>query len=416
MLFATGITLSIGLLLFLVWDRLHNALSHVRWLDDYGPEAGYHALLTLLTRVAAWHTRGLQGGRLDHYLRLSLVALFLMIGFTAWHTTPRFALEADWPAHAWAWAVAALVMMAGAVGAACLRDRLAALMASGLVGYGAALLFLFAGAPDLAFTQFSVETALVVIAAAVLPHFAAAPRTESPAAFKWLLAAGAGLATFALLLHLNGLPENRILAEWFAAHSLPEAHGRNVVNVIIVDFRALDTLGEIAVVAFALLAALPLLNLTERGDRQGSSQPNSSTSPMLHLAAPPLYWLMLIASLWILLRGHNAPGGGFIGGLMAVAASSLLATLRGPATALRLQPLAPLPLTLVGLGLALLGGLIGLFFGDGFLRHVWVGKLSSVMLFDLGVFCVVWGALTGYVYGLLESRRSSKPSIDQATL
>ena len=74
-----------------------------------------------------------------------------------------------------------------------------------------------------------------------------------------LLAAAAGLATFLLLAHLAGLPEHPELAAWFAVHSLPEAHGRNVVNVIIVDFRAFDTLGEIAVLAFSLLAALPLL-------------------------------------------------------------------------------------------------------------------------------------------------------------
>ena len=66
-------------------------------------------------------------------------------------------------------------------------------------------------------------------------------------------------ATFLLLAHLAGLPAHPELAAWFAAHSLPEAHGRNVVNVIIVDFRAFDTLGEIAVLAFSLLAALPLL-------------------------------------------------------------------------------------------------------------------------------------------------------------
>jgi multicomponent Na+:H+ antiporter subunit A len=397
LLTATAITVSIGVLLFMTWDRLHNALNRIHWLDSYGAEASYNILLSTLPRIAAWHTRLLQNGRLDNYLLLSLTALFVMSGFAAWHTVPHFSLSGDWHAHAWAWLMASVLMVAGAIAAARLQDRLAALMASGLVGYGAALLFLFAGSPDLAFTQFSVETALVVIAAAVLPRFAAAPRTESPVIFKFILTAVAGVATFGLLLHLQGLPENRILAEWFAAHSLSEAYGRNVVNVIIVDFRALDTLGEIAVVAFALLAALPLLNSIK------STQTTSATSPMLYLAALPLYWLMLAVSVWILMRGHNAPGGGFIGGLVAVAASSLLATLRSPTVALRFQPLSPLTLALVGLVLALIGGLIGLLFGDGFLRHVWVNKyLSSVLLFDLGVFFVVWGVLTGYIYALLQ--------------
>lgn len=397
LLSATGVTLSIGIFLFIAWDVLHQILSRIHWLDNYGPEATYHALLAAIPKIANWHTRLLQGGRLDHYLRLSLSTLLIIGLFAAWHTTPRFDGTGVWSVHAFAWLVAGMLMVAGAIAAAKVRDRLTALMASGLVGYGAALLFLFAGAPDLAFTQFTVETALVVIAAAVLPRFAAAPREESPLAFKLFLAAAAGIATFGLLLHLQGLPENRVLAEWFAAHSLPEAYGRNVVNVIIVDFRALDTLGEIAVVAFALLAALPLLSATK------STAKPAAASPMLQLAAMPLYWLMLAVSVWILLRGHNAPGGGFIGGLIAVAASSLLATLRSPAVALRFQPLAPLALALVGLVFALIGGLIGMVFGDGFLRHVWVGKLSSVMIFDLGVFFVVWGALTGYIYGLLNT-------------
>ena len=73
------------------------------------------------------------------------------------------------------------------------------------------------------------------------------------------IAGAAGLGVVALLLLLQGLPANQVLPDWFGSQSLPAAQGRNVVNVIIVDFRALDTLGEIAVVAFSLLAALPLL-------------------------------------------------------------------------------------------------------------------------------------------------------------
>ncbi len=86
---------------------------------------------------------------------------------------------------------------------------------------------------------------------------------------------------------------------------------------------------------------------------------------------------------------------------MAVAASSLLAIMRNPALARRYQPLPPLALALTGIALALLGGLIGALWGPGFLRHLWWGGLSSVMLFDLGVFFVVWGTLTGYIYALL---------------
>lgn len=126
-------------------------------------------------------------------------------------------------------------------------------------------------------------------------------------------------------------------------------------------------------------------------------------SSLLQLAARPIYWIMLAAALWILLRGHNEPGGGFIGGLIAVAGSSVLASILGTHTARRWQPLTPLPLAMVGVGLAMLAGLAGAAAGLPFLTHLWsyIG-LSTTMLFDLGVFCAVWGALTGYVYALLD--------------
>lgn len=260
LLSATGITAAIGLVFFLAWDRLHQSLHRLHWLDQYGPAALYEYLLKGLPRIAAWQTLHLQHGRLSGYLRLSLAALLLM-GSLAWfHTEHALALVWNWSDHGWAWLLACVLIVAGAGAAVLLRDRLAVLMASGLIGYGSAVFFLFAGAPDLAFTQFTVETILVVIAASLLPRFGPAPARREP----WhlpsiLLAVAAGIATFLLLAHLNSLPPHTALANWFADNSLPLAQGRNVVNVIIVDFRALDTLGEIAVVAFSLLAALPLL-------------------------------------------------------------------------------------------------------------------------------------------------------------
>ena len=415
LLTAAAITLGTGFVLFIAWDRLHNALNRLTWLHRSGPEASYAGFLTGLARIAAWHTRLLQPGRLDGYLQLTLGGVLLIIGFAAWQTEPAFGFSWEaawqWPPHAWAWLVASLLMVAGAFAAAFMQGRLAVLMASGLVGYGAAILFLFAGAPDLAFTQFSVETALVILAAAVLPRFAAAPGPAPllSAPVKLILSATAGVGTFLLLLYLTGFPENRELDSWFGANSLTQANGRNVVNVILVDFRALDTFGEIAVVAFALLAALPLLGAAYRRPWPAS--------PLMEAAAFPLFWLMLAGSLWILFRGHNEPGGGFVGGLVVVAASSLLAILRDPDTARRYQPLPPLVLALTGIALALAGGLIGAVWGQGFMRHVWWGGFSSAQVFDLGVFFVVWGTLTGFIFTLLgETGSESGHSREPATL
>jgi multicomponent Na+:H+ antiporter subunit A len=257
---ALEITLGLGLLLFLFWDRLHNLAQRIHWLDRYGPAAAYEHALHGLARLAARHTRLLQHGRLSGYLRGTLAALLALAGLAVWLAAPPLAWPDALPGQSAAWAVALGLIAAGAMAAPFLGDRLALLMASGLVGYGSAVLFLFTGAPDLAFTQFAVETVLVVVAAAVLPHFRReALGLAEPRQANAILAVLSGLGVFLLLLPLSALPPDTVLADWFAAHSLEAAHGRNVVNVIIVDFRGLDTLGEIAVVAASLLAALSLL-------------------------------------------------------------------------------------------------------------------------------------------------------------
>jgi multicomponent Na+:H+ antiporter subunit B len=123
-----------------------------------------------------------------------------------------------------------------------------------------------------------------------------------------------------------------------------------------------------------------------------------------------LYPVLLVASLWVMLRGHNAPGGGFIGGLLAVAASAAYALVYGSGPALRKLPLAPVRLTCCGVLLAILSGLPAVLQGLPFLTHLWwqmpLGgvtelPLSTVLLFDLGVYLCVWGAIGGYCLGLV---------------
>jgi multicomponent Na+:H+ antiporter subunit A len=147
------------------------------------------------------------------------------------------------------------------------KDPFVMLLVSGLCGVGTAVLCLFAGAPDVAFTQFAVEVAFVVVVAAVVLRVRtlSLPRSATPPAAPRLalgLVLGV-LVAVALLTSASG-PSDDSLVRYFGERSLPDAHGRNVANVIIVDFRALDTLGEIAVVAVTFLAVLPLFRLLSR--------------------------------------------------------------------------------------------------------------------------------------------------------
>jgi len=152
------------------------------------------------------------------------------------------------------------------------------LLAVGLVGYGSALVFVFAGAPDVAWTQFVVETVFVIVVAAVLlglKRLGLGSGLPEPS-FRPLalaLSVALGAACTLLLLAVTAGPFDASLSEWFGRTSVPEAYGRNVVNVLLIDFRALDTLGEIAVVMLSLLAALPLVAVLRRRRVAGPEAP-----------------------------------------------------------------------------------------------------------------------------------------------
>lgn len=124
-----------------------------------------------------------------------------------------------------------------------------------------------------------------------------------------------------------------------------------------------------------------------------------------------LYPLLILASVWVLFRGHNAPGGGFIGGLLAVVASSAYALAFNSSLALRRLPLAPARLAGCGVLLALLSGFPAIIQDLPYLTHRWISfslgtfelSLSTVMLFDLGVYLAVWGAIGGICLALVNS-------------
>jgi multicomponent Na+:H+ antiporter subunit A len=135
-------------------------------------------------------------------------------------------------------------------------------MAAALVGFGVGILFLTLGAADLAFTQFTVEILAVVLLVAILarlPFHALDARRVAERRRDALLAGTIGVVGTAILFAVLSVPFDPVIPDWMGQAAVPEAKGRNVVNVVIVDFRALDTLGEIAVLLIAALAATVLL-------------------------------------------------------------------------------------------------------------------------------------------------------------
>jgi multicomponent Na+:H+ antiporter subunit A len=275
-----AVTLAIGLLVYFFWDQLHRALEHVATrAGRIGMASHYERSLLAIPAVAAACTRTLQNGALPRYLMMTLGSVALLLGAALlWHA-PALPLPA-WEAPPLGVLGACAVICLGASLASVLRDRLVLLLATGLVGYGSALLFLFTGAPDVAFTQFTVETVFVIVVASVLLQlkrlgFRASVAEPMLRPGALLVAAAFGAAVTLLLLVAVAGEFDTALPQFFAEKSVPEAYGRNVVNVILVDFRAIDTLGEIVVVLLSFLAALPLLEALRRKTRKAAAVPGA---------------------------------------------------------------------------------------------------------------------------------------------
>jgi multicomponent Na+:H+ antiporter subunit A len=258
-------TLAAGVAAYRAWPRTQPVLADIETMDRLGPERAWEGLVARTLDLAKAQTARLQDGSLRVYVGATVsvvsvaTALALILGGGL--AIPALTVE---PAQL---AVAALLFAAAVVVALASDHALVAFMAAGVAGFGAAVLFLLGGAPDLAFTQIAVEALAIVLFLAVLgrlPLRRPDPRPRRERRRDAWIAVGFGTLMASLLMSVLAAPMDGALADWFRANSLPAAHGRNVVNVIIVDFRALDTLGEIAVLAFAALGAIALVRGVRR--------------------------------------------------------------------------------------------------------------------------------------------------------
>ena len=280
MLALSFLTLALGLGLYFGWDRVHRVLMARDVIDHHGTDALYDRAMRGLQRLAVWQTAHIQSGSLRRYTGLTLAVVGVALAVVmVW----RDALA--WPGLHGALSLHALLpAMLLLATAAVLRARsfMQGIVAAGMVGFGLALTFLFNGAPDLAFTQFSVEAVAIVVLLAIVGRMArdgGDARTTAQRRTDALVAGGFGAVAAAMLLAVLASPFDGRLSDFFRAASVPEAHGRNVVNVIIVDFRALDTLGEIGVLALAAMAAAAVLAGTSRRRRDGPDQADGKERP-----------------------------------------------------------------------------------------------------------------------------------------
>lgn len=239
---------------------------------NWGPETWYNLMLAGLEITARKLTDTLQSGYLRSYLLIIIISNVALVGYTL-VIENGLNIALAWPQIRFYEGVVAGVILLAAFAATRTRSRLAAVAALGVVGYGVALLFVFFGAPDLAMTQFSIETLTVILLVLILSRL---PRFQTFTSKRtrnrdMIVALTAGGLMTLLVLTVTALPFQSRLTPFFAENSLTMAHGRNIVNVILVDFRGLDTMGEITVLSAAAAGVFALLKL-RLGDESSVSK------------------------------------------------------------------------------------------------------------------------------------------------
>ncbi|NLG55466.1 MAG: DUF4040 domain-containing protein, partial [Rhodococcus sp.] len=322
------------------------------------------------------------------------------------------------------WLLLALVTV-GVLGVVTTASRLAALALLGVVGFAVALVFFVLGAPDVGLTQLLVEVLTVVVAVLVLRRLPVKFRTPSAirrnlaAVVAVVVGAVAALGTYAL----TGRRERSPAADYFIAETEAETGGTNIVNTILVDFRALDTLGELTVLGIAGLVVVGVVQsvrmLALQRDAHVENLRQSVVGSAVDntiLARTVGRWLtpvLIVLSLYLLLRGHYDPGGGFISALVGGAAFAL-AYLSAPNVGKAPIRLPYVGLICAGIAVGTAVGLLG-YIDGGFLTplHVdiplpWGGyyHFTTVLIFDIGVYL----AVVGIVLASLNKLGSAEPT------
>jgi multicomponent K+:H+ antiporter subunit A len=293
------------------------------------------------------------------------------------------------------------------------RRRYLALIFISVIGLVMALAFIHLSAPDLALTQIAVEVVTILLMLLALHLLPGRPPRLSNVARRMrdgAIAATGGLGTGWLAWSIMTRPARDGISGFHWANSYSGGGGTNVVNVTLVDFRAFDTLGEITVLGIAGLAIFALLEPAARGVagrrlREWRSQDRFSPErhPMMFVMATRLLLpLALLVGLYIFLRGHNQPGGGFVAALVFSIAILLQYLASGFDWTDARRRIGEHQLIGAGVSIAVATGLGSLAFGAPFLTSSFdhfhlplIGEfeLATAMLFDLGVACVVVGAV-----------------------
>lgn len=443
--FLSATVLVVGAGIFLGRGALQ--LSRLRRLPLGKADEHYDEFLRLLDVAAVRLTAVTQRGSLPFNQAVIFTTLILLpLGALMLGARDRVDLQLwDTPLQL----TLAVLVVAGGVGATRARNRLSAVLMVGVTGYGCAVAFAFHGAPDLALTQLLVETVTLVIFVLVLrtlPAETARPTMATNRLPRAVLAIAVGVSVAVFGAFAMAARTGQVVADLLPEAAYLRGYGANTVNVILVDIRAWDTLGEISVLLVAATGVASMVFRTRRFGRaprtadadaylkdQGAATPYSPAigsttwlrgsdyydpnqrSLVLEVASRVIFPLIMVVSVYFLFAGHNNPGGGFAGGLAAGLALALRYLAGG-----RYELGETLPLDsgkILGVGLSLVGGtaLASLFVGAPALSSAAItftlpvlgqAKLVTSLFFDVGVYLVVVGMV-------LDVLRSLGARLDQ---
>jgi len=394
----SGLAILGGGILF--WFRDPVQIFHEKCKLGWNSNTLYDKKWAFMMDKAEKITQFFQNGSLTRYVGVTLGFISLVLFFS-------FIKKLDWSlftvdlshlsSHE---TLVAFGMAAGSLLVVILKDRIGRLICLGGVGLLMCIYFVLRGAPDLALTGFLIEMIMFIL---ILIVFNQLKEEEIPQAkfFSWLKLFVAGLGGLSIgILSFVTLknPLAPSISPYFLKTSSTLAGGLNVVNVILVDFRGFDTMGEISVLCLAGLGVYALRKIWSVKREKAPSPLELKMKPLppsqiLDTVSGWIFPFVLLFSLYIVFRGHNYPGGGFIGGLITAGVLILELLVVGQNRFFKIFPIQGKLLFGVGLTLAFLTGLVPLFLGYPFLTSYLFHSLhfSTSTFFDLGVYLVVVG-------------------------
>lgn len=442
----------LGITLYKLLPRWRNVYEH--YPQGLTINNMYHVILDNVQHYARKWTEAYMNGSVRNYLVYIFSFTVALLGYAFFRSgeniTWNFKGHAPFSFYE---AVLLVALIAAAVSIPFAKNRLSAVIMTGAVGYLVTLLFVLFRAPDLALTQMIVETVSVALFLLCFYHLPELQRGRSSRRYlsvNMIVAIAVGIVMTFVALAASGTASLESISNFFIQESYDLAGGKNVVNVLLVDFRGFDTILEIMVLGVASLSIYSMINLNleakdlgarlkfrkkeetkdndnldeeadntkkygnqERSSSTWDTVPLQSNDVLLQTTTKVVVFIILTFALHLFFAGHHNPGGGFIGGLVTAAALVLIALAFSTDTVRKALPIDFRTLTAVGLAIALLTGAGSFLFGVPFLSQTFgyfelplLGEteLATAMLFDLGVYIAVLGVTMTIILQIGEDR------------